>query len=245
MKSILILVSSILFTNVCVASDDLSLQIGAGISSSTSPYKGISNVTIPLPDIELSYKSAFIEGINMGYNFYDTKTLQVGVVLLPTLLGYKTKDSDSMSGMENRTMSLEGGLRLHYNFEHSFLSSSFSQDISGTTEGYTFNTVYNYTLCETHNLALSLYTGLEYLSDKKSDYYYGVKEKEATLSRASYHANGALNPFIGLTYIVTFHQKWSILTNVEYKYFDSSIFKSPIIDEHYQVAGYLALMYSF
>ena len=245
MKTKLIMASCILLANVCVASDDLSLQVGVGVSTSTSPYKGISSVTIPLPDIELSYKSAFIEGINLGYNVYDTQTLQIGVIVLPTLLGYKSKDSDSLTGMENRDMSLEGGLRLNYNFEQSFLTSTISQDISGTTDGYTFNATYNYTLCETRNSALSLYAGAEYLSDKKSDYYYGVKAKEATLSRKSYHANGALNPFIGLTQIFAFSEKWSIIANVEYKHFDSSIYKSPIVDDHYQVTGYLAVMYSF
>ena len=245
MKNKLIIVSCILLTNLCVASDDLSLQMGVGVSTSTSPYKGISNVTIPLPDIELSYQSAFIEGINIGYNVYDTKTLQIGVIVLPTLLGYKSKDSNFLSGMENRDISLEGGLRLKYNFEHSFLTSIVSQDISDTTDGYTFNVAYNYTLYETFNSALSLYAGAEYLSDKKSDYYYGVKAKEATFSRPSYHTDGALNPFIGLTQIFAFSEKYSIIANIEYKHFDSEIYKSPIIDERYQIAGYLALMYSF
>jgi len=245
MKNKLIMVSCVLLTSLCVANDDLSLQIGMGVTTGTSPYKGISNATMPLPDIELSYKSAFIEGINMGYNFYDTQTLQIGVVLLPTLLGYKHKDSDYLSGMENRNISLEGGLRLKYNFEHSYLTSTLSQDISDTTNGYTFNAAYNYTLFETVNSGLSLYVGAEYLSDKKSDYYYGVKAKEATLSRPRYHADGALNPFIGLTQIFAFSEQWSIIANVEYKQLDSTIYKSPIVDDHYQIAGYLAIMYSF
>jgi MipA family protein len=245
MKNRLILGLCVLLTHVCVASDETSLQLGVGVSTSTSPYRGISSVTLPLPDIELSYNSAFIEGINMGYNVYDTKTLQMGVILLPTLLGYKSKDSDFLAGMENRNISLEGGLRLKYNFENSFLSSTISNDISGTTDGYTFNAIYNYTLFETLNSGLSLYVGAEYLSDKKNDYYYGVKAKEATQNRPSYHADGALNPYIGLTQIFAFSKTWSIVANVEYKRLDSTIYKSPIVDDRYQIAGYLALMYSF
>lgn len=239
------LVSCILLTNLCANNDDLSLQVGVGVSTSTSPYKGISSVTMPLPDIELSYKSAFIEGINMGYNFYDTKTLQIGVIALPVLAGYKNKDSNDLKGMDNRNMSLEGGLRMKYNFENSFLSSTISRDVSGTTDGYTVNAAYNYTLLETENSGLSVYAGLEYLSDKKSNYYYGVKAKEATFTRPSYHADGALNPFIGLTQIFAFSEKWSIIANVEYKQFDSTIYKSPIVDDHYQIAGYLAVMCTF
>ena len=245
MKNKLILVSCVLLTNLCATSDDLALQVGAGVSTSTSPYKGISSVTLPLPDIELSYRSAFIEGINMGYNFYDTKTLQIGVIVLPVLAGYKSKDSHDLSGMDNRNISLEGGLRMKYNFENSFLSSTLSQDVTNTSDGYTLNAAYNYTLLETRNSALSLYAGLEYLSDKKSDYYYGVKAKEATLLRPSYHADGALNPFIGMTQVFAFSERWSIIANIEYKQFDSTIYKSPIVDDHYQVAGYLAVMYSF
>lgn len=245
MKNKLILVLSALLTQVYATSDDLSLQLGVGVSSTTSPYKGISNVTLPLPDIELSYKSAFIEGINMGYNVYDTKTVQIGVILLPTLLGYKSKDSDFLSGMENRNISLEGGLRLKYNFDDSFLTSTISNDISSTTDGYTLNAAYNYTLFETVNSGLSLYAGVEYLSDKKSNYYYGVKEKEATQNRPSYHADGALNPYVGLTQIFAFSQTWSIVANVEYKRFDSAIYNSPIVDEHSQIAAYVAVMYRF
>lgn len=244
MKNKLILVLSVLLTHV-YATDDSSLQMGVGVSSSTSPYKGISSVTMPLPDVELTYKSAFIEGITMGYNVYDTKTLQVGVILLPVLAGYQSKDSHELSGMDNRTMSLEGGLRMKYTFENSFLSSMVSRDISGTTDGYTINAAYNYTLLETQNSGLSLYVGAEYLSDKKSDYYYGVKAKEATLTRPHYHADGALNPFIGLTQIFAFSETWSIIANIEYKHFDSAIYKSPIVDDHYQLAGYLSIMYTF
>jgi MipA family protein len=245
MKKRFILVLSVLLAHVCVASDETTLQLGVGVATSTSPYKGISTVTLPLPDIELLYNSAFIEGINLGYNVYDTKTLQIGVILLPTLLGYKSKDSDFLAGMENRTISLEGGLRLKYNFDNSFLSSTISNDISGITDGYTFNAVYNYTLFEAVNSSLSLYAGAEYLSDKKSDYYYGVKAKEATQNRPSYHADGALNPYIGLTQIFAFSKIWSIIANVEYKQWDSTIYKSPIVDDHYQITGYLAVMYSF
>lgn len=245
MKTRLMLVLSVLLTHLCAANDETSLQLGIGVTTSSSPYKGISNVTMPLPDIELLYNSAFIEGINLGYNVYDTKTLQIGGILLPTLMGYKSKDSDFLAGMENRNISLEGGLRLKYNFENSFLSSTISRDISDTTEGYTFNTAYNYTLFETVNSGLSLYAGVEYLSDKKSNYYYGVKEKEATHNRPSYHADGALNPYIGLTQIFAFSETWSIVANVEYKRLDSTIYKSPIVDDRYQIAGYLAVMYSF
>ena len=244
-NKLILLASSVLLTSLYATSDDVSLQIGLGVTTSTSPYKGISSVTMPLPDIGLTYKSAFIEGINMGYNVYDTKTLQIGVVLLPTLLGYKSKDSSDLSGMDNRNISLESGLRMKYNFENSFLTSMISRDISGTTDGYTINAAYNYTLFETQNSGLSMYAGLEYLSDKKSDYYYGVKAKEATPNRHSYHADGALNPYIGLTQIFAFSETWSIIANVEYKHFDSTIYKSPIVDDHYQIACYLAIMYTF
>jgi outer membrane protein len=125
-------------TSLCAA-DDTSLQVGIGVTTSTSPYKGISNVTMPLPDIELTYKSAFIEGINMGYNFYDTKTLQIGVIVLPVLAGYKSKDSHDLSGMDNRNMSLESGLRMKYNFENSFLSTTLSQDVTNTSDARLFH----------------------------------------------------------------------------------------------------------
>lgn len=245
MKNKLILVLSALLTHVYATSDDLSLQFGVGVSTSTSPYKGISNVTLPLPDIELSYKSVFMEGMTMGYNLYDTQTLQIGVVLLPTLLGYKSKDSDFLSGMENRNISLESGLRMKYNFDNSFLTSTISRDISDTTDGYTLNATYSYTLCETKNSGLFLYAGVEYLSDQKSDYYYGVQAKEATHNRPSYHADGALNPYIGLTQSFALNQTWSIVANVEYKRFDSAIYNSPIVDEHSQIAAYVAVMYRF
>ena len=244
MNKKLILVSCIVLTNLCAA-DEPSFQIGLGVATSTSPYKGISNVTIPLPDIELTYESLFIEGITVGYNVYDTKTLQIGAVLLPSLLGYKSNDSDSLKGMKNRNMSLEGGLRLKYNFENSYITSTISRDISDTTDGYSFNTAYNYTLFETENAGLSVYAGFEYLSDKKSNYYYGVKASEATLARPYYHADGALNTYIGLTQIFAFSQTWSIIANVEYTRFDNTIYKSPIVDDHYQLAGYLSLLYRF
>lgn len=245
MKKKLMCVLSVLVVSAYAGNDESSVQMGVGISSGTSPYKGISSVTLPLPDIELNYKSAFIEGINAGYNVYDSENLQLSVMALPVLLGYQSKDSDALRGMDNRHMSIEGALRMKYTFEKSFFTTTLARDVGDVSNGYSFNVAYNYTLFETFNQGLSLYAGAEYLSDKKSTYYYGVKAKEATPSRARYDAEGALNPFIGLSEVFALSKTWSIIANVEYKRLDSTIYKSPIVDDRYMLAGYLAIMYRF
>ncbi len=245
MKKKLICALSVFVMSAYAGNDESSVQMGVGVSSGMSPYKGISSITIPLPDIELNYKSVFVEGINAGYNIYDTENLQLSVMALPVLLGYRSKDSDALKGMDNRHMSIEGALRMKYTFEKSFFATTFSHDVSEASNGYTFNVAYNYTLFETFNQGLSLYAGAEYLSDKKSTYYYGVKAKEATPSRARYDADGAFNPFIGLSEVFALSKTWSMLANVEYKRLDSTIYQSPIVDDRYMLSGYLAIIYRF
>jgi len=246
MKNKIALGFCVLLTHLCAApNDDVAVQLGVGASIASSPYKGVSTRISPLPDIELTYHNIFIEGVNMGYNFYNTKPLQIGVVLLPTLLGYQSNDSHALSGMDNRTMSLEGGLRAKYTFEHSDVTATLSQDVTGTSKGYTFNAVYNYTLFETENSSLSAYAGAEYFSGKKSDYYYGVRAKEATLQRPEYHADDALNPYVGVTEFFAFSEQWAVVLNVEYKHLDNTLFHSPIVSDHSQVSGYLSILYTF
>ena len=88
--------------------------------------------------------------------------------------------------------------------------------------------------------------GLEWLSEDRVDYDYGVRPGEARSGRLAYSAGkSALNPFAEISLVYQLDRNWMIVGGVEYVQLDERIVDSPIMDERYQFSAYSAMLYSF
>ena len=54
-------------------------SLGLGVTSSPRPYVGASNSVLPIPVVELYYKNLYIQGIQAGYHFVNTKNFAFDV----------------------------------------------------------------------------------------------------------------------------------------------------------------------
>ncbi len=85
--------------------------------------------------------------------------------------------------------------------------------------------------------------GLEYFSADKSSYYFGVFDYEAIPKRQSYYLDETLNYYISADYVYNMDKRWTFFANLEYKYYDEQIYKSPIVDQRFAVSNFLGVVY--
>jgi outer membrane protein len=87
--------------------------------------------------------------------------------------------------------------------------------------------------------------GPRWLSKNHVDYYYGVREDEATLSRPAYSGKTTYNLDITITAIINLSSNWRWLTIVNREGFGAGIKDSPIVDRNFSYAFITSLNYKF
>ncbi len=96
------------------APDNVDLSIGGGVVFSPRPYVGASSNIIPIPVVNVRYKSFFVEGIRGGYQFIKSGQLTGNAYLQANFEGLESTDSPYLSGMRDRSMSADAGAELVY-----------------------------------------------------------------------------------------------------------------------------------
>lgn len=150
--------------------------------------------------------------------------------------GYEAKDSAVLQGMKQRDASFDAGARIGWQTDYGVLSLDTVTDISGKHDGQSadlrfgpgFYTAYQ---SESRELSLGLLVGVKWESAKVVDYYYGVKDSEASASRAAYRGRAALTPYVGLKAQLALTSKISLETDVVYKQYPDEIADSPLMDD--------------
>ena len=88
--------------------------------------------------------------------------------------------------------------------------------------------------------------GVHYQDAKTTDYYYGVRNSEATANRKSYKAGSATTPFFGLEAVANITSNITMKEDLAYEKRANSVRRSPLIDDKkYDVQGKIGLSYWF
>jgi outer membrane protein len=87
--------------------------------------------------------------------------------------------------------------------------------------------------------------GAKYLNRDRTDYYYGVRPAEATLSRPAYSAPATWNIEINVTGIVNFGSRMRLFAKMDRESFGSGIKESPLVDGFASYSFISSLNYIF
>lgn len=87
--------------------------------------------------------------------------------------------------------------------------------------------------------------GPRWLSQNRVDYYFGVRESEATPERPAYTPEATWNLDINVTAIINVSSKWSFLALLNREGLGSSIKNSPIVERSSAYALVASLSYNF
>ena len=176
---------------------DSAQAVGLSVRMTSSPYRGVDSRMMPTPVLRMSYKRFFIDGRSIGSVLWGEqgKGWSLSAVVEPRFMGYSHKDSNFLDGMDDRRMGVDAGVR--WARDSSFLDWSLTgvSDISGNSGGMEVRTMISKSFARRF---LTPSIGLKWQSRRVVNYYYGVQQQEALLTRPAYEGAGVLDPFAGL-----------------------------------------------
>ena len=157
------------------------------------------------------------------------KTLGLAVVATPRL-GFGAGDSALLSGMRTRRSSIEAGLSLDYGSDAGGFSLGYLHDVTGASDGSVVRLLGFRQIEISNKFGVEAFVGLERLSSRVANYYYGVGDNETTVSRPFYKPGSATNLDAGLHFNYDFGQKSTILFGYEVTRLGDPITGSPIVE---------------
>ncbi len=209
---------------------------GVGGIMSTSPYAGVKTKTMAIPFLSGEYRNFYLQGIEAGYRFFKNDNWRLSAVVSPRFMGYDSDDSNTLSDMQDRRMSVDGGFKAEYElpWHKVVLGGKVMADMLSRSDGIEYELALRRPI-QGKIFRLIPSAGVRYQSKSMVDYYYGVRDNEARAGRPAYEPEGAVNPFANLVLNSGLSRNVIIVTMVGIESLGSDIRKSPIVDENYVV----------
>jgi outer membrane protein len=225
--------------------DELKWSLGAGIIASPRPYIGTQARVFPIPALSLEYKRWFVQGIRGGYSFVQSGRFKANLFAQARFRGLEPEDSPYLTGMEQRRKSMDAGVELIYSGRPVGFRASFMSDTLGRSKGQELSLLAVSGVPLGRRGIILVGVGPRWLSQNRVDYYYGVRESEATLARPTYAGVATWNLDINVTAILNLGSKWTLLTLLNREGLGSGIRNSPIVERTSAYALVTSLSYSF
>lgn len=230
------------FTVLSNATNVTHWGLGAGAGVGLSPYRGDGTKFTPVPLVSFDDKWLHVLGTtaDLKIGTWD----HVSVALRGQFEigdGYTGADSTDLSGMHNRKGTFWYGPALAWTTAFGTLSGDFLLGGNrGAQAQIDFSKSFDYGA-----LSLTPHIGVEWLSDKYTNYYYGVLPSEAREGRPEYDGRGTYDESIGtgVKYRLTPHQ--DILLDLSVKHLGSGITDSPIVGKRYIPQLRIGYLYQF
>lgn len=218
--------------------------VGAGAIVSSKPYKGVDSKIYPVPMFGYEGERLYLRGVGGGYRLFRKGGWSLGPVLQPRFDGYEADDSHELAGMDDRDLTVEGGVGMNWMMDWGLIGVSAVTDLLGKHDGQEIELSYT-ALFPYGDFTFIPSVGLRYKTDNLVDYYFGVKADEERAGRSAYEADEAIDPFVRLAVRRELVGRWSLLGAVQYEWFDSEIEDSPIVDKGYDISLVAGVLYSW
>lgn len=244
-----ILVLILIFLNLFLFADEPKPRssIGIGAFMSESEYKGDGDKELLiLPLLSYQGEKFYARGIELGYKYIDTKPFKFNFTLNPKLNSYKSSDSEYLAGMDTRERTLEAGVSASLKVIPLVTFSARAKlDTLSKHEGYDIGLGIGVFLPLSKSFIIAPSYRKIYLSSNNANYYYGVKDSEATTTRPSYEVGSTDIIRYGINFIYNITQDIGANIMLNKTKFSDKIKSSPIIKDKDIVSGIISLSYKF
>jgi len=230
------------FTVLSNATNVTHWGLGAGVGIESSPYRGDSSRVAPIPLI--SFDNKWVHAFGTTVDLKVGKWSDVTVALRGKFAifdGYKGSDAPILNGMENRSGAFWYGPALAWKTAFGTLSGDY---LLGGNKGQMAQLGFSKSF-DLGNWSVEPHAGVDWLSSKYVNYYYGVRPSEVRAGRPEYTGKAAYNTSIGtrVDYKFTRHQMVSLDLGVSH--LSSGITGSPIVGKRYIPEVKLGYLYQF
>jgi len=212
---------------------------------SSSPYRGGDTEVRVLPLISFIGEKLFVTGPRAGYNLFKNQPLSVNVFAEYKFASDAFEDEKYLEGMKKRRDTVMSGVDASLRFKSVWrLESNMATDILDRHNGQEANLTLS-RLFRFEKFSLTPGAGLVWRSDDYNQYYYGVREEEATPDRPAYEPGSSLDWLMKISTRYALDDDWSILGIARVEFLSDDIQDSPIINKETVTSAFLGLNYAF
>jgi len=247
MRYILIFLLSFLTLNA--QEDKQKLTIGLGAYIQTQPYENVDNILLPSPVIFYDDGLFYVRWSRAGMYFLgdkqDNYMWGVSITAQPRTYSFKASDSDTLTGMNERKTTWEGGLAFSATYNKAYIEIMALHDLMNRYDSWMIKTEIGYDI-KLSDFSFYPSVIIGYQSDEFLNYYYGVSADEAISSAHNeYSAKAGFQ--IGVqTYIkYPLSESLSTLINLRADRLSQEATDSPIVTKDYIYSGLVSLIYTF
>ncbi len=190
-----------------------------------------------------------IVGVNSDRIFYEDKIFAQFVDLgnLPVntpLDGLNQSEQASLIRAPDRDYAVEFGLEYLTESQLGFFQVQMNTDVSNVHNGHEVWARYGYDWYR-GRLQVQPSINLNWKSSAFNDYYYGVKDNEATQFMPAYSPGSGVNVGVKLALRYLINENWSAVISVEYESLNSEATDSPFVYDDHISSWFTGLFYSF
>lgn len=230
------------FTVLSNATNVTHWGLGAGASIEQAPYKGYGTKFTPIP--LLSFDNKWVHAFGTTVDLKVGTWNHVSVALRGQFEigdGYTGADAPILNGMHNRKGAFWYGPALSWNTAFGTLSGDY---LLGGNKGGRANIDFSKSF-DYGAFSFTPRAGIEWLSNKYVNYYYGVLPSEARPGRSEYSGKGTYDESIGTQADYKFTRHQSMLLDVSVKHLGGGITDSPIVGKRYVPQLRVGYLYQF
>jgi outer membrane protein len=220
-----------------------------GIGSLT-PYKGLSSESLVVPIVAYEGERLIWRGPSVQYKLTGLQrgqpSLRVSLELAPNEL--QANESNELVGIQDRDLSVLGGVRYIYPTAYGEFSAVFQTDLTNTHSGQRGAMNFEPVLFQDASRQWAVTGGvqLEYLSDDYAHYYFGVSAAEAAVSNfTEYQVDAIWQAGLTLGGYYRFNKNWQGIIQTRYLSLADEVSNSPIVDSKYTIDGLIGVTYRF
>nr|WP_246624806.1 MipA/OmpV family protein [Oceanobacter mangrovi] len=209
--------------------------------SSQDVYQGFDRRVIPFPMVIYRGDRFHLYGPYARYDLARVGAVGVALQVNPVFAGYSSSDSPALKGMDDRSYSMAGGLRMDYRPGNWQLNLTAMHDLLNVYQGYETTAGASYGLLVA---GFRIEPGIQAIwqSQQYVDYYYGVKASEARPGRPQYSPNGTMNQQYSLAFSRAGVLAGAVRLQLTHTRYGKEITDSPLTDR--KTAMGVNLMYS-
>ncbi len=169
------------------------------------------------------------EGLLLGYSLIKQQSSVVDLILAPRFGGFST-DNDALKDLDKRDTDLHAGLRYTQYLGDSVYKVELSKDVSGAHGGSILSARYEKEW-QQKNWVITGGVTASYITEKMTDYYFGVSDQEANTQFAAYKADASALFEVSIQAEYPINEHWVATAAVHHFISDGKLADSPITDE--------------
>lgn len=231
------LTSSIVHAQESGQKDSPRLGVGLALVDIGQPYDTDETLGGAVLFLEYHGERIDVDYDHISYSIIKKENLTFDILGQARFLGYEADDDKLFKGMDDRDTAFEIGGKLSLHNSLGTVSLALLADPDTAHKGQAAYLELDKKF-QAGTWTLNPTVGVNWQSDKVTDYYYGVRDSEMTATRVAFKGEDAVIPYIDFDATREFGENWKIGLMLNYKYYPDEVTDSPLVEnEHIISAG--------